>query len=129
LLVLRYAGRADLRSAIAAFGGQLSAALHVDPEADRALLEDVGPLLRERVGRLVFDGFPTGVAVGWAMQHGGPYPATTAPSTTSVGLTALRRFLRPVAWQDAPQALLPPELRDDGPPGLLRRVDGELVRA
>jgi NADP-dependent aldehyde dehydrogenase len=62
------------------------------------------------------------------MQHGGPYPATSAPAHTSVGMTAIRRFLRPVAWQNAPAAVLPPELRDENPLGIWRRVDGELTR-
>jgi NADP-dependent aldehyde dehydrogenase len=73
-------------------------------------------------------GVPTGVAVGWAQQHGGPYPATTAPGTTSVGMHALDRFLRPVAYQDVPETLLPVWLRDDDPWRLPRRVDGRLVR-
>ena len=72
-------------------------------------------------GRVVFDGFPTGVAVTHGMHHGGPYPATSAPAHTSVGMTAIRRFLRPVAWQNAPAAVLPPELRDENPLGIWRR--------
>jgi NADP-dependent aldehyde dehydrogenase len=63
------------------------------------------------------------------MHHGGPYPATSAPAHTSVGMTAIRRFLRPVAWQNAPAAVLPPELRNENPLGIWRRVDGELTRA
>jgi NADP-dependent aldehyde dehydrogenase len=72
-------------------------------------------------GRVVFDGVPTGVAVTYGMQHGGPYPASSAEGTTSVGMTALRRFLRPVAFQDAPQDLLPEALRDGNPLGIRRR--------
>ncbi|HMI71915.1 MAG TPA: hypothetical protein VK510_18105, partial [Solirubrobacteraceae bacterium] len=90
----------------------------------RALVE----VLEERAGRLIFDGFPTGVAVTHGMHHGGPFPATTAPSHTSVGMTAVRRFLRPVAFQNAPAHVLPAELRDDNPLGIWRRVDGELTR-
>jgi NADP-dependent aldehyde dehydrogenase len=60
------------------------------------------------------------------MQHGGPYPATTAPDHTSVGLTSTRRFMRPVCWQSAPEGALPPELRDDNPTGIWRRVNGSL---
>jgi hypothetical protein len=73
-------------------------------------------------------GVPTGVAVTTAQQHGGPYPATTAPGTTSVGDRAIGRWLRPVAYQDVPEALLPPELWDDNPTGVLRTVDGRLTR-
>ncbi|MFD8553765.1 aldehyde dehydrogenase (NADP(+)), partial [Streptomyces fradiae] len=78
-------------------------------------------------GRLVVNGWPTGVAVAYAQQHGGPYPAATSPST-SVGGTAIDRWLRPVAYQSTPHALLPAELRDDNPLKLPRRVDGVLER-
>jgi NADP-dependent aldehyde dehydrogenase len=76
----------------------------------------------------VFDGFSTGVAVCHAMQHGGPYPATTAPGSTSVGMTAIRRFQRPVAWQDAPAEALPRPLCDGNPLGIWRRLNGEVTR-
>jgi NADP-dependent aldehyde dehydrogenase len=75
----------------------------------------------------VFDAFPTGVAVTWAMQHGGPYPATTAPDHTSVGLTSTRRFMRPVCWQSAPAGALPAPLREENPHRIWRRVDGQLT--
>ena len=67
---------------------------------------------------------PTGVAVTYGMHHGGPFPATTSPPHTSVGMTAVHRFTRPVAFQDAPAAALPPELREDNPLGIRRRVNG-----
>jgi len=76
---------------------------------------------------VVFNGFPTGVRVSWAQHHGGPWPATNT-AHTSVGVTAVRRFLRPLAWQDAPDELLPEELRDDYA-GIARRVDGILTLA
>jgi NADP-dependent aldehyde dehydrogenase len=106
--------------------GSLTATIHCESagegaDADVPALADV---LRERVGRLVFNGFPTGVAVAPAMHHGGPWPATTAASHTSVGATAIRRFLRPVAYQDAPAALLPAALQDANPLGIHRLVDG-----
>ena len=91
-----------------------------------ALLAEV---LAARAGRVLFDGFPTGVAVTHGMHHGGPYPAASSGAHTSVGMTAVRRFLRPVAFQNAPQAVLPPELRDGNPLGIWRRVDGELTTA
>ncbi|HAN24144.1 MAG TPA: aldehyde dehydrogenase (NADP(+)), partial [Microbacterium ginsengisoli] len=80
--------------------------------------------LSRRVGRLVFNGYPTGVRVSWGQHHGGPWPATNTLHT-SVGVTAIRRFLRPFAWQDAPEALLPIELRD-ATTSVPRRVDGIL---
>jgi NADP-dependent aldehyde dehydrogenase len=127
VLLLRYGSDEELAAALGHVEGQLTASVHAeagDEERVRALLD----LLAERAGRLVFDGFPTGVAVTHGMTHGGPFPATTAPGTTSVGMTAIARFLRPVAYQNAPAALLPPELQDDNPLGIWRRVDGELTR-
>jgi NADP-dependent aldehyde dehydrogenase len=79
--------------------------------------------LRERAGRLIFNGWPTGVAVTAAMQHGGPYPATTAVLHTSVGTAAISRFLRPVSYQGMPQDLLPEELGDDNPLAVPQRVN------
>ena len=76
-------------------------------------------------GRLLWNYWPTGVTVSWAQQHGGPYPATTAPTTTSVGTAAIDRFLRPVAWQGFPDTLLPPPIQEANPWHLPRRTDGE----
>ena len=73
----------------------------------------------------MWNGFPTGVAVAWAMQHGGPYPAASDAAHTSVGAAAIKRWLRPVTYQDVPPSLLPEELRD-GPVTVPRRVDGAL---
>jgi NADP-dependent aldehyde dehydrogenase len=78
-------------------------------------------------GRIVWNGFPTGVAVTWSMNHGGPYPSTSTAMHISVGATAIRRFLRPLALQDVPHDLLPAELQDDNPLGIPRRVDGEYL--
>jgi acyl-CoA reductase-like NAD-dependent aldehyde dehydrogenase len=128
VLLLRYGGRDELLAAIERIEGQLTGSIHAQPDADAELLALLTELLAARAGRLVYDGFPTGVAVTHGMQHGGPFPATSAPAHTSVGMTAIRRFLRPIAWQNAPAAVLPPELRDDNPLGIWRRVDGELTR-
>ncbi len=107
--------------------GTLTATLHAEP--DEPLARRLWPLLAAHAGRLVFNGYPTGVTVGRATVHGGPFPATSAPAHTSVGMTAVRRFLRPVAYQNAPDVLLPAALRDANPLGLLRIVDGEPTRA
>jgi NADP-dependent aldehyde dehydrogenase len=125
VLLLRHGSRDELLSALSRVEGQLTGSVHAEPDDDVA---DVVAALAERAGRVVFDGFPTGVAVTEGMHHGGPFPATTAPAHTSVGMTAIRRWLRPVAFQNAPTALLPPELRDENPLGIWRRVDGELTR-
>jgi len=108
--------------------GGLTASLWSEPDdaEDRSLARAIVDRVTRRVGRVLHDGVPTGVAVSWAQQHGGPYPATTAASTTSVGMHAIDRFLRPVAYQDMPEALLPAWLHDHNPWGVLRRVDGVL---
>ena len=86
------------------------------------------PVLELKAGRVLFNGWPTGVEVGHAMVHGGPFPATSDSRSTSVGSLAIERFQRPVAYQDVPAALLPEAVRDDNPWGLRRRIDGELER-
>ena len=128
VVLLRYRDRDELLAALAQLEGQLTGSIHAQPEEDAELLATLTERIAERAGRVVFDGFPTGVAVTHGMHHGGPYPATSAPAHTSVGMTAIRRFLRPVAWQNAPAAVLPPELRDANPLGIWRRLDGELTR-
>jgi NADP-dependent aldehyde dehydrogenase len=128
VLLLRYGSDEELLEALATIEGQLTGTVHAQPDADADLLGRVTELLAARAGRVVYDGFPTGVAVTHGMHHGGPYPATSAPAHTSVGMTAIRRFLRPVVWQNAPAVVLPPELRDGNPLGIWRRVDGELTR-
>lgn len=107
--------------------GNLTATIHgTSQEAEE--LQELQSVLVEKAGRVIWNGFPTGVSVTAAQHHGGPYPAMTFPAHTSVGVTAVLRFLRAVAFQDAPAALLPPELRDDNPLGLLRQVDGTSTR-
>ena len=82
-------------------------------------------LAKEKAGRIIFNGVPTGVEVGYAMIHGGPFPATTAPNSTSVGTDAIRRFVRPVCYQDAPQSLLPMALKDNNPLEIFRKINGK----
>jgi NADP-dependent aldehyde dehydrogenase len=84
--------------------------------------------LETKVGRILFNGWPTGVEVGYAMVHGGPYPATSDSRSTSVGARAIERFLRPVCYQDVPNALLPSPIADGNPDGLWRRIDGHLTQ-
>lgn len=100
--------------------GQLTATVHADPDED---VTELVTELRERAGRLVWNPWPTGVTVTYAQHHGGPYPATTA-TTTSVGTAAIGRFMRPVAYDSFPPAQLPEPLRDDNPWGIRRRVNG-----
>ncbi len=95
-----------------------------DLKAHRRLLS----ILETRVGRIIFNGYPTGVEVCASMQHGGPYPATTDSRFTSVGTAAIQRFARPLCYQDFPQDMLPAELRDENPLRILRTLDGVFSR-
>ncbi|MGY1781183.1 aldehyde dehydrogenase (NADP(+)) [Geodermatophilus sp. SYSU D01036] len=124
-LVVGYADREELAAALDLVEGSLTATLHVGRGTD-AWADDVVALLGPKAGRLVWNGFPTALAVGWATHHGGPWPASVPALHTSVGATAIRRFLRPMAWQDAPDAALPEELRE-GPCPVPRREDGRLL--
>ncbi|NWL10327.1 aldehyde dehydrogenase (NADP(+)) [Paenarthrobacter nitroguajacolicus] len=122
-LVTRYASQDQLSTALAHVEKSLTATIqHGNNDPD---LEPLTALLLPRCGRILFNGYPTGVAVSWAQNHGGPWPATNSLHT-SVGATAIRRFLRPVTWQNAPQEVLPEELRD-GYAEIPRRVDGTLT--
>jgi NADP-dependent aldehyde dehydrogenase len=124
-VVLRYDGTESLLDALPGLPGGLTASIHAERE-DHALARRLVDTLSRRVGRIVWNGFPTGVAVSWSMTHGGPYPATTNSLHTSVGPTSISRFLRPVTFQDVPQDLLPDELRDGGAAVSARRIDGAI---
>ncbi|WP_280423344.1 aldehyde dehydrogenase (NADP(+)) [Nocardia carnea] len=123
-VVVRYRDDAELHGVLTRLPGSLAAAIHGGAGAD-PVRDAAAAVLGQRSGRVLFDGYPTGVAVSWAQHHGGPWPATNT-QFTSVGATSIRRFLRPLAFQSAPEQLLPEELRD-GPAGVPRRVDGRLV--
>ncbi|HXD64607.1 MAG TPA: aldehyde dehydrogenase (NADP(+)) [Solirubrobacteraceae bacterium] len=123
VILVAYSDRDEVIDALSALGGQLGISIHSE-DADAEWVQGVLPECVAQAGRIIFNGFSTGVAVCWAMMHGGPYPASSNAATTSVGMTAIGRFLRPVAFQNAPAALLPPALADDNPLGVPRRVDG-----
>ncbi|MET0616301.1 MAG: aldehyde dehydrogenase (NADP(+)) [Luteibacter sp.] len=120
-LLVRCADEAELHAVVAAAEGQLTMTLHMD-DGDTDLAARLLPLLERKCGRIVVNGWPTGVEVTHAMVHGGPFPATSDGRSTSVGSLAIDRFLRPVSYQNFPPALLPAVLRDDA--GLPRLVDG-----
>jgi 2,5-dioxopentanoate dehydrogenase len=103
--------------------GQLTATVHGHDTELFQHAELIG-MLEDKAGRLIVNGFPTGVEVCAAMVHGGPFPATFDGRSTSVGTRAIERFTRPVCYQDVPEALLPEELRDANPLGIHRVVDG-----
>lgn len=118
---------AEIAACAAALEGQLTATVHGTP-ADLAAAGPLLDTLEQKAGRLLVNGFPTGVEVCPAMNHGGPYPATTDARFTSVGTAAILRFARPVCYQSFPDALLPVELRNANPLGLLRLVEGKPTR-
>jgi len=118
-IVVTYTSWSEVLDLARALAGQLTATVHAE-ETDPG----VGELLRvlqDVAGRILWNGWPTGVSVTWAMHHGGPYPATSSPMYTSVGTSAIDRFLRPLTFQSVPEALLPPALRDANPLGVPRR--------
>ncbi|EFE70256.1 aldehyde dehydrogenase [Streptomyces viridosporus ATCC 14672] len=128
-VVARYEDEAEARAVLSRLPGNLTATVQLSTrEAEgegrgAELVRELTPL----AGRVLVNGWPTGVAVAPAQHHGGPYPATTSTST-SVGGTAIERWLRPVVYQNTPPALLPAELRDGNPLGLPRRFNGRLER-
>jgi NADP-dependent aldehyde dehydrogenase len=128
-VLVRYEDAAEATAVLSRLPGNLTATVHLS--AGEAAGQGRGPALLAELtplaGRVLVDGWPTGVAVAPAQHHGGPYPATTSLST-SVGATAIERWLRPVAYQGVPEPLLPAELHDDNPLGLPRRFNGRLER-
>jgi NADP-dependent aldehyde dehydrogenase len=107
--------------------GHLTATIH-GTDKDVVEFQDLISLLQKKVGRIVFNGFPTGVEVCTAMHHGGPYPATTDSHWTSVGAAAIKRFARPICFQNFPQDALPVELRDKNARGIWRTIDDQLTK-
>lgn len=122
-LVVRCRDAEELRALAESLEGQLTATLHLDA-GDTAIARSLLPILERKAGRILANGWPTGVEVCQAMVHGGPWPATTDSRTTSVGTAAIERFLRPVCYQDLPAELLPEALQDANPLKLRRLVDG-----
>lgn len=107
---------------------QLTATIHAEP-SDEALVKNVTAIVAQKAGRVIYGGYPTGVEVCHAMQHGGPFPPTTDGRSTSVGTAAIFRFLRPVAYQDFPDQLLPAALQNSNPLNIPRFVNGSWTAA
>ncbi|ODP38698.1 aldehyde dehydrogenase (NADP(+)) [Sphingomonas turrisvirgatae] len=122
-VVVRCADMDELIATVGQLEGQLTATLQVDA-ADHPAGARLLPVLERTVGRIIANGWPTGVEVGHAMVHGGPYPATSDSRSTSVGSMAIDRFLRPVSYQDMPAELLPPVLNDGAQDNIGARIDG-----
>ncbi len=126
-ILVHCGSQAELLDAARALEGTLTATIHGSPD-ELAKNSELIDLLSRKAGRLIFNGFPTGVEVGYAMHHGGPFPATTDEKFTSVGATAIYRFARPICYQNFPEEVLPAELRNSNPRGIWRTVNGQLTR-
>jgi 2,5-dioxopentanoate dehydrogenase len=125
-LLIAYKQKQEILECARNLEGQLTATVHATP-ADLEEYAELLPILETKVGRIIFNAYPTGVEVCHAMVHGGPYPATTDLRTTSVGTLAIFRFAKPVCYQDCPPSALPLELQDPNPLGVWRLVDGEFT--
>ena len=125
-LLVRYSSVAQLPSIARGLEGQLTATIHASEEELKQSGELIG-ILENRAGRLLYNGFPTGVEVGHAMVHGGPFPATSDGRSTSVGTRAALRFARPVCYEDWPDSALPDELKESNPLNIWRIVDGQIT--
>jgi 2,5-dioxopentanoate dehydrogenase len=123
-LVVQCADASEIARCIRSLEGQLTATVHADAQ-DLAAFSELLADLEQKVGRIVFNGFPTGVEVAPAMNHGGPYPATTDARFTSVGTAAMLRFARPVCYQNVPDDRLPAGLQNRNPLGIRRMVNGK----
>lgn len=126
-LIVRCASLEQFREVAEHLDGQLTATVFLS-EADKEAAQALLPVLERKAGRILINGYPTGVEVSHAMVHGGPFPATSDSRSTSVGASAIDRFLRPVSYQDLPAWLLPEALQDANPLGLHRIRNGELVK-
>jgi alpha-ketoglutaric semialdehyde dehydrogenase len=126
-LLVRHSSRDQVLEIARSLEGHLTATIHGTPQ-DLDDFADLVAILESKVGRLVFNGFPTGVEVSHAMVHGGPYPSTSDGRSTSVGTRAIFRFTRPVCYQGFPDEALPEELKDANPMGIWRMVDGQMTR-
>ncbi|MDE1923871.1 MAG: aldehyde dehydrogenase (NADP(+)), partial [Gammaproteobacteria bacterium] len=126
-LLVRCRDAAEMVEVAERLPGQLTSTMHVE-DADLPLARRLLAVLERKAGRVAVNGFPTGVEVCDAMVHGGPFPSTSDGRSTSVGSLAIRRFLRPVCYQDLPAALVPAAIADGNPLGLWRRLNGELGR-
>ncbi|MDE2995681.1 MAG: aldehyde dehydrogenase (NADP(+)), partial [Bacteroidota bacterium] len=126
--IVTYADDAELEILVRSLEGQLTMTLQADPE-DYPVSSTILNAMQARCGRLIVNGFPTGVEVCSAMVHGGPFPSTTNAQSTSVGTAAIERFTRPFCFQDVPQDVLPAAVKDGNPLGIWRLVDGKRTQA
>ena len=126
-LLVRCSSLDEVEAIIMTIEGQLTLSL-IGTTTDHAALNKILPLAQQKAGRILFEGVPTGVAVTQAMMHGGPFPASTDERFSAVGIDAIYRWLRPVSYQDCPEALLPPALKQDNPLGITRNINGLMTK-
>ncbi len=126
-LVVSCKDEQQIRDVVSKLEGQLTITL-IGNDEELGNNKELVDTAREKAGRVIFNGVPTGVRVSDAMHHGGPFPATTNAKFTSVGTAAIERFVRPIAFQDSPQELLPDELKDNNPLNIYRLVNGQLAK-
>ncbi|GAA4832680.1 aldehyde dehydrogenase (NADP(+)) [Algivirga pacifica] len=126
-LVIKCKNRLELKLVLHALKGQLTGTI-MGTNEDVKIFENEIDILQEKVGRLIFNNVPTGVEVSHAMQHGGPFPAASDSRFTSVGTAAIKRFVRPICYQNCPESYLPEELKDANPLGIWRKVDGQMSK-
>jgi NADP-dependent aldehyde dehydrogenase len=126
-VIVECSSRGELTRLVRDLQGHLTATVHGTAD-DLDEFKDLVYLLQRKVGRIIYNGFPTGVEVCAAMHHGGPYPATTDSRSTSVGTAAIKRFARPISFQDFPQEALPVELKDKNERRIWRIVDNQLTK-
>lgn len=127
-LVIKCSSKEDMIKALESLQGQLTGTV-LGTENDIKEFAECIEVLQQKVGRILYNGVPTGVEVCYAMVHGGPFPATSDARSTSVGVEAIKRFVRPVCFQDCPDEFLPAALKNDNPLGIMRRVDGHFTKA
>jgi 2,5-dioxopentanoate dehydrogenase len=118
----------DLKNALQALHGQLTGTV-LGTSKDIGQYQNCIDILVQKVGRIIYNGVPTGVEVCHSMMHGGPFPATTYAHFTSVGSEAIKRFLRPVCYQDCPQEFLPDVLKDENPLSIMRKLNGSFTKS
>lgn len=126
-ILVTSSGKEEMMKVVQSLEGHLTATIH-GTDQDLEDYSDLITILEQKVGRLIFNGYPTGVRVSHAMIHGGPFPATTDSRTTSVGTKAIERFSRPVCYQDFPQEALPDELKNENPKEIWRMTNGEISK-
>ena len=120
-LIVLMKERNDFEKCINQLVGQLTMSIYFEPDES---ISDVIKHCQAKAGRLIFNGVPTGVEVTAAMQHGGPFPSSSNPQSTAVGADALKRFMRPISFQNCPENTLPETLKDENPLAIFRFVDG-----